>query len=178
MYTAPFLLTAFEADLAQSLRLSIAGTVRIDGTLFALQLQIQDPSKVLKLPKALALRPGSMAHDLWKATCAEIFFGSSAAQYLEFNFSPDGRWNVYLFDDYRKRSSEEMEVRLDVLQWKKSGDVLKMEASGQGLPFVPKQFNPTFVAEVDHGVIHLALKHPTGKPDFHQRDCFVNATRD
>lgn len=158
--------------------MTVGGTVRLDGREFSLKIQIRDPAGVLKIPKNLAVTPHGQADELWKTTCAELFLGAQGDQVLEFNFSPDGRWNVYLFDQYRKLSAEKAAIKFTTMIWKKTPEGLTLEVSGQDLPFVPRQFNATFVAEVAAGVIHLAPKHPAGKPDFHRRDLFLNATRD
>lgn len=56
-------------------------------------------------PKALLLpepeAPGR-TDGLWEKTCFELFLMDVASgSYLEFNFSPSGRWAAYRFDDYR-----------------------------------------------------------------------------
>ncbi len=49
-------------------------------------------------------QPGSISRrdELWKSTCSECFIAVGEKAYIECNFSPDGGWNAYLFDDYRQ----------------------------------------------------------------------------
>src|SRR5690606_38180706 len=42
------------------------------------------------------------ADDLWRATCFELFLGGNGPAYLEFNFSPSGKWASYFFPAYRE----------------------------------------------------------------------------
>lgn len=42
---------------------------------------------------------------LWEQTCLECFITNSAASYVEINASPNGRYAVYAFDDYRTPST-------------------------------------------------------------------------
>ena len=41
--------------------------------------------------------------ELWLGNCFEFFIRSTHSnEYLEFNLSPEGSWNVFHFDSYRK----------------------------------------------------------------------------
>src|SRR3546814_17205573 len=51
----------------------------------------------------------SATDGLWESTCFEAFLTEEGQpDYTEFNYSPDGRWACYQFDDYRSllRSDE------------------------------------------------------------------------
>src|SRR4029450_11259927 len=57
------------------------------------------------------------ADGLWKTTCAEAFVGLSRGAYLEFNFSPSGKWAAYRFEGPRKGMRDEpaeIEVFIDL----------------------------------------------------------------
>src|SRR3546814_20714844 len=44
----------------------------------------------------------SATDGLWESTCFEAFLTEEGEpDYTEFNYSPDGRWACYQFDDYR-----------------------------------------------------------------------------
>ncbi len=52
-----------------------------------------------------SLTPHPLRHDfLWRNTCYEVFIAADNqpdTPYMELNFSPDGRFNLYWFDGYR-----------------------------------------------------------------------------
>jgi hypothetical protein len=61
----------------------------------------------LGVPPDLLILPApaepTRADELWKHTCCELFLLNPAdGSYLEFNFSPSGRWAAYHFDAYRE----------------------------------------------------------------------------
>lgn len=126
--------------------------------------------------------PG-VADDLWRHTCCEAFVaGNDAPGYVEFNFSPSGKWAVYRFTRQRERASPataadafdphitvcrgetklelDAVIRLDRLWPRRAGVTLRMGLSA--------------VIEDRHGTLsYWALKHPLDKPDFHHPDSFA-----
>lgn len=61
---------------------------------------VSEPPEALRLPKAVA---AARADDLWQTTCFELFLRRPDERgYIEFNFSPSGRWAAWAFDDYRE----------------------------------------------------------------------------
>jgi hypothetical protein len=61
---------------------------------------VAEPPEALRLPKPVA---AARADDLWATTCFELFVRRPGERsYIEFNFSPSGRWAAYAFDDYRE----------------------------------------------------------------------------
>lgn len=57
------------------------------------------PNDVLILPEPVMPR---REDGLWQRTCFEMFVRDNRSEaYLEFNFSPSGRWAAYAFDGYR-----------------------------------------------------------------------------
>ncbi|MGH8544980.1 MAG: DOMON-like domain-containing protein [Gammaproteobacteria bacterium] len=119
--------------------------------------------------------------DLWQHTCFEIFIGAkNDAEYYEFNFSPSGEWAAYEFRDYRdggpfngdgiepkiavNRDAGTLElsaiIRLDRLPGIRPDVCL-----GLGLSAV--------IEDLNGSLSYWALKHPSGKPDFHHSDNFT-----
>ena len=60
---------------------------------------VAEPPSALTLPEAA---PPDRADGLWQTTCFEMFLRRRGQDgYIEFNFSPSGRWAAYQFDGYR-----------------------------------------------------------------------------
>ncbi len=118
---------------------------------------------------------------LWQKTCFEAFVGAKdESGYLEFNLSPSTEWAVYTFEDHRRgmRNPELMtEPIIDVLESNGSYR-LSAELNLRGLPGMELdclELSITAVIEEKNGRKSLwALAHPSGNPDFHNRDCFVH----
>ena len=119
--------------------------------------------------------------ELWRNTCFEVFIaGDGGRGYREFNFSPSGDWAVYEFNDYRSgmRSPEIPRApRLEVLP-EVDGLKLKVILSPDLIQSNPALQVPlrlaiaTVVERADGRHGYWALRHPSGKPDFHHADGF------
>jgi len=118
---------------------------------------------------------------LWERTCFEAFVRvTGTSEYCEFNFSPSGEWAIYAFRRYREGApllgeapmpeitvqSDENSltlnaiIRLDHLPLMQPGAALSLALSA--------------VIEEHTGMFsYWALRHPTGKPDFHHPDSFA-----
>ena len=113
------------------------------------------------------------ANGLWKTTCAEAFIGLPRGAYLEFNFSPSGRWAAYRFDAPREGMREEpaeIEVFLEGGEdWIAIEAAVRCKALEPGLTV-----GLSAVIEEQSGAkSYWALRHPSGPPDFHDRACFT-----
>jgi|GEM_PF-1557110 len=119
------------------------------------------------------------ADELWKETCFEAFLGfKDSPAYLEFNFSPNLKWNAYYFTSYREgmehlslisppevsshfNASDEYEfsasIRLDHTQ-------MISKISDMALTAVIKTLTSTQ---------YYACKHMGDRPDFHLRESFT-----
>ena len=62
---------------------------------------------------------------LWERNCLEFFLkpDSGSLSYLEFNFSLDGKWNVFHFDDYRLGKKETKNLTLETMDFDLSSDM-------------------------------------------------------
>lgn len=114
------------------------------------------------------------ADDLWQTTCFEAFLRVRGAEaYREWNFAPSGQWAAYDFIDYREgRADAEATVPYvrveDNFTWWALGATIAVEADSEwelGLSAV--------IEEKDGTKSYWALAHPTEKPDFHHRGCFI-----
>lgn len=112
------------------------------------------------------------ADELWKATCFELFVkpGEGPA-YLEFNFSPSGRWAAYAFDAYRA-GMHDLPLPADPKIERRGNSIIVRH---HGLePGVTERIALTAVIEETGGRRSFwALAHAPGAPDFHNPDCFV-----
>lgn len=113
--------------------------------------------------------------NLWESTCFELFIKHpNEDAYLEFNFSPSGKWDAFEFDSYRlpKILRRLEDVGCSITQ---SEHNLTIDLQ------LPKEWinteiigNATAVIELKDESIHFfAYKHCETKADFHDQDSLV-----
>lgn len=116
-------------------------------------------------------RPPRFVDGLWRHTCFEVFLARKGSRaYREYNFAPSGEWAGYAFQKYRFRcSGEAPNPRTRVRQ---SGSTLKLDAriAAKGRLRVGLS---AVIEEKDGALSYWALRHPPGKPDFHDRRGFA-----
>jgi hypothetical protein len=131
----------------------------------------------IRIPPPGAPRIGT---QLWQQTCFEAFIaveGQSA--YHEFNFAPSGEWAVYAFLGYRNRgplASEIMppEIAVRCTQSRLELDTLvRLDALSTIHQRASLRVGLSAVIEASDGLSYWALRHPCGKPDFHNADGFA-----
>ena len=145
-------------------------SVRVERDQKALKVgfALEGDLSLIALPPAGPARRGD---KLWQHTCFEIFVSERMPAYHEFNFSPSGEWAAYAFRRYREALPDLPAIRS--VSVRRSADRLELEATipvrdGGLLAAV------SAVVESRSGALsYWALKHPTGKPDFHHPDAFV-----
>lgn len=125
----------------------------------------------LRIP---APRPPRIVHGLWEHTCCEIFVApADSPAYHEFNLSPSGEWAAHAFERYRQGralADAALDPRIAV---RRDPGKLELEAlirvEGRklliGLAAV--------IEAADGSLSYWALRHPSGRPDFHHRDAFA-----
>jgi hypothetical protein len=150
---------------ARSVRARVA---RRDGLLEITYL-IEGDMGALRLPPP---RPPRIADELWRHTCCELFLAADASDaYREFNFSPSGEWAAYAFSGYRRgepvaAADPRIAVRAGPGSFELEARV-PIEAS-------EKRAGLSAVIEDREGrLAYWALRHPPGRPDFHQRQAFA-----
>lgn len=124
-----------------------------------------------------AWEPGLRTDGLWNTTCFELFVKRPGENgYLEFNFSPSGKWAVYSFDRYRaqmraQEEAEDPEIRA-------YGENASFQLFAE--PWPPSILDgyamanlTAVIEEADGTKSYWALAHPGEKPDFHHPDGFV-----
>ena len=131
----------------------------------------------IQIPLASAPRIGT---QLWQHTCFEAFVavdGQSA--YHEFNFAPSGEWAVYAFLGYRNRGPHVNEIMPPRITVRCTQNRLELDTLVRlgGLSTihhrVPLRLGLSAVIESSDGLSYWALRHPAGKPDFHNADGFA-----
>lgn len=116
----------------------------------------------------------SATDSLWESTCFEAFLTEEGQpDYTEFNYSPDGRWACYQFDDYRSflRSDE-------LAPWEMRAERGEQSYALRVEPGIFPELGARLalsavIEELDGTKSYWALAHPPGKPDFHHPDCFA-----
>ena len=165
----------FQADAITSVNVDIAFdglgelvlTYKVSGDIGALELLEQTSPK--------------RTDYLWQQTCFEAFIGAEGQKgYLEFNLSPSSEWAIYAFEDHRRgmRNPElKNEPAITVVRDEKQVRLTAI-IDLTGLPDMDSnqlELAATAVIEEQNGRKSLwALAHPSGNPDFHNRDCFVH----
>ena len=109
------------------------------------------------------LRRARFVDGLWRQTCFEVFVARKGSRaYREYNLSPSLEWAAYEFSAYRKRSGR----KIGRPRW--NGRVATIAARGC------LQIGLSAVIEETSGALsYWALRHPPGKPDFHDRRGFA-----
>jgi hypothetical protein len=126
-------------------------------------------------------RPPQCVDGLWKHTCCECFVAlKGQPEYYEFNFSPSAEWAAYAFAKYRDGAPLADQALNPKIAVRKSTGQLELSASisidrlSSAYPCATLALAVAAVIEEKDGVLsYWALRHPAGKPDFHQRDSFV-----
>jgi hypothetical protein len=124
--------------------------------------------------KALPVR----ADELWKTTCFELFLKPDGGDgYIEFNFSPSGRWAAYQFDGHRTGMRDlPLTLTPHIEMDKGEPDAWDVGLELHDLPVSAYSMGITVVIEeLDGTKSFWALEHKPGSPapDFHNADCFT-----
>jgi len=117
------------------------------------------------------------ADGLWRHTCFEAFvIAGEGPGYREFNVSPSGEWAAYSFQCYRI-AGEPVVGREPAIRVRRNAERLELTCEFQaGFPSGCRSLRlglSAVVEEVDGGLSYWALRHPTGRPDFHHLDNFA-----
>ena len=125
-------------------------------------------------PPPASVGPGTRRDRIWEGNCMELFIDAGAEAYWEYNFSPDGSWNCYQFDGYRRG----MRPAPGALHnFERSNDfpvtfTIRVDAP-PGLAAGKGRCNPAVILHTPDGVRHFAARHIGERPDFHAAGCRV-----
>lgn len=157
--------------------LRIGGSIARRADTLSLDCSLEGGLPRLALP-APAARP-ERRNRLWEETCLELFLAAAGSEgYREFNLSPSGHWNVYLFRSYREGMREDDAVAALPFRVSIEPDALRIEAAldiGRIVPAgkVVEAGVCAVVRSVEGRTSHWAAAHTGRRPDFHSRDGFV-----
>ncbi len=124
----------------------------------------------IELPE---FRAGGRKDNLWQNTCFELFLSQEKSDdYLEFNFSPSGDWNIYHFDALRQGMKEYQDVNVKLLPPSKSSGVysqrIVIDLTKSKFAERPLNMGITTVTKQNSNIDYWALVHPHhDRPDFH-----------
>ncbi len=148
--------------------------IAISGDSLTLNYVLQADLDRLRIPPPKAPRQGD---DLWRHTCFEAFVGvKGGSAYREFNFSPSGEWASYSFSAYRE-PTHTAAASDPGIKTRREADRLHVGALMRvgDLPMGEVQLLAlSAVIEEASGLLSCwALRHPSGKPDFHHPEAFA-----
>ncbi len=116
---------------------------------------------------------------LWEDTCFEFFIAvKDSPRYREFNLSPAGHWNVFLFSAYRKGMQEDTAIGPIPFGVQRHPDALLLSLEMDMDRFIRAEQ----VMEVGLSAVikyksgetsYWALTHIGQQADFHQRESFI-----
>lgn len=136
--------------------------------------------EALALPAAGS---GGRRDGLWRHSCFEAFVtraSAPGAEYVEFNFAPQGDWAAYRFGHYREGMTPLALERPPRLQARRTAEELVLTATVAlaGVATLPDvaALRVALAAVIEDGdgrLSYWALKHAPGRPDFHHADGFL-----
>ncbi|MEJ0086568.1 MAG: DOMON-like domain-containing protein [Pseudomonadota bacterium] len=164
-------------DLVQELSVKIS---RPSQDQLTLDYRLVGDLASLRLPEP---RSSVRSDGLWRHSCFEGFVGHAGANdYWEYNFSPSGAWAAYHFTGYREGMAPLMKGAAPQITQKIGSDSCEVLATldlswlAKSSAGIGLRLGLAAVIEDRARVLsYWALKHPTGKPDFHHADSFVVA---
>lgn len=119
------------------------------------------------------------ADGLWHHTCFEVFVSRGQHEYREYNFAPSGAWAAYGFANYRAGMAA-LEESPSEARWRVDTDslglnvVLDSDWFAGDSPGGVLRVGCSAVIENRSGALsYWALRHPPGKPDFHDAAAFI-----
>ncbi len=118
--------------------------------------------------------------QLWRHTCFETFIALDGQQaYHEFNFAPSGQWALYQFRGYRDGGPVLDEAMRPEISVRTTDNRLELDALvrigrlSAAHPGARLRIGLSAVIESSEGISYWALRHPEGKPDFHNSNGFA-----
>ena len=122
----------------------------------------------LRIPVRRAPR---FADRLWQHTCFEVFLARKGERaYREYNLAPSGEWASYTFSSYRNPGKGQARAPHARFSRSEGKLELRVRVDAKG----PLRVGLSAVIEEKSGALsYWALRHPPGRPDFHDRRAFA-----
>jgi hypothetical protein len=118
--------------------------------------------------------------ELWRHTCFEAFIALvGQPAYHEFNFAPSGDWAVHTFSGYRNGGPLASEMPHPNIVVRSTGrrfeldSVIHLDSLSAIHRRASLRIGLSAVVEATDGFSYWAIRHPSGKPDFHHAECFA-----
>jgi hypothetical protein len=142
--------------------------------LLTLHYRLDGDLEAIRIPEP---RSPVRTDGLWQHTCVEAFIGLSRGNsYWEYNFSPSGAWAAYQFSGYREGMAPLMKGAAPVISTRETPGSLAVSVAVD-LSWISRATAAELVLGVaavietrERSLSYWALKHPAGKPDFHQAE--------
>jgi hypothetical protein len=136
----------------------------------------------IALPAAV---PSHQADGLWQQSCFEAFIGQpDTDRYCEINLSPSTAWAIYGFEGYRTAMAPlNPDQPPQITTQTEAGrfelrSVITLAGLSSHISLSGWRLGLSAVIEEKGGNLsYWALAHPSERPDFHDRDCFVHELR-
>jgi hypothetical protein len=164
--TRPETVRAIQVLVSRTASAELRMTFRLDGDL-----------RRIRVPSPGAPR---IATELWRRTCFEAFIAvERQPAYHEFNFAPSGEWTVFAFSGYRNGGPLLDEMMRPQIAVRSTGSRLELDSLVRldNLSAIHARaslrIGLSAVIETSNGLSYWALRHPVGKPDFHDADGFA-----
>lgn len=143
-----------------------------------LRYEIGGDPALLRWPAALAPGEATRRDELWRHTCFEAFVAAPAGAgegYVEYNFSPSGAWACYRFDGHRAGMRPEPCAAAPRISVARAAGATVVEVAAPWPPVSRRvRLGLTAVLEAADGSLsYWALRHPPGRPDFHNAAGFL-----
>lgn len=153
----------------------IQASVRIEAGILQLRYAISGAIGLLNVP---GVQTPERRDELWRYTCCELFIGSALrTEYDEFNFSPSSEWAAYRFQAYRQGMTPLALGVMPTIRTRCDEAILTLDVQFELADVADRHdmmLALSAVVEESNGHrSYWALKHPEGKPDFHDRVGFV-----
>lgn len=183
----PFKLQAFETQTLPDQNISVSGILSQHQQMVSLTFRVEGAHH-FELPSLESAVKREM--NLWEKSCFEIFIRPlNTEAYLEFNLSPNGDWNAFVFKDYRTPLMEDGALTLAPMQKDPvcaTTGIPRSDAPWRldvqiDLSHLPKEFHlpanrmiglSCVLKDLKGGLHYFALSHPGEKPDFHHQESF------
>jgi len=152
--------------------INVQGRLKTGHGHLSCSFKFKDPERKIIFPK---FQTGARLDDLWKETCLEAFiYQPSTKKYLEINFTPkNGAWNAYLFDSYRKRSSQQPVWKNLSSSHKGMGFNISMVEIEKLLGPPPYRMALSAVIKCHDETHFFALTHLDQVPNFHYSPSYI-----
>ena len=127
-------------------------------------------------PTALILPPPAATPEfrdnLWQHTCCEAFFAHADGSYREYNLAPSGNWAVYDFRATRSGQTPRTDLPAPAIVCAPRPDGFRLTTRLPADAQATRLALSLVLETTDGQCFHLALTHPTDKPDFHHPQSF------